>query len=33
MRFLVTGCSGLIGSEAVSYFDEQGHAVTGIDNN
>jgi CDP-paratose 2-epimerase len=33
MHILVTGCSGLIGSEAVSYFDQQGHTVTGIDNN
>src|SRR5579862_2529698 len=30
---LVTGSSGLIGSEAVEYFDGQGHQVTGIDNN
>jgi len=30
---LVTGSSGLIGSEAVEYFDRQGHRVTGIDNN
>src|SRR5579862_7518716 len=30
---LVTGSSGLIGSEAVEYFDRQGHSVTGIDNN
>lgn len=33
MHILVTGCSGLIGSEAVSYFDQRGHQVTGIDNN
>jgi CDP-paratose 2-epimerase len=33
MHILVTGCSGLIGSEAVSYFDQRGHTVTGIDNN
>jgi len=33
MRILVTGSSGLIGSEAVEYFDRQGHRVTGIDNN
>src|SRR6058998_2577816 len=33
MRILVTGCSGLIGSEAVSYFDRKGYSVTGIDNN
>ena len=30
---LVTGSSGLIGSEAVSHFDRLGHAVHGIDNN
>jgi CDP-paratose 2-epimerase len=30
---LVTGSSGLIGSEAVEYFDRQGHNVIGIDNN
>src|SRR5215469_10201277 len=30
---LVTGSSGLIGSEAVEHFDLQGHRVTGIDNN
>jgi CDP-paratose 2-epimerase len=30
---LITGSSGLIGSEAVEYFDRQGHTVTGIDNN
>ncbi len=33
MRLLVTGSSGLIGSEAVTYFDALGHAVYGIDNN
>lgn len=33
MKVLVTGSSGLIGSEAVSYFDRQGHEVHGIDNN
>ncbi|MBL8111838.1 MAG: NAD-dependent epimerase/dehydratase family protein, partial [Acidobacteria bacterium] len=33
MRFLVTGSSGLIGSEAVRYFASQGHKVYGIDNN
>jgi CDP-paratose 2-epimerase len=32
-NLLVTGSSGLIGSEAVEYFDRLGHAVTGIDNN
>jgi len=30
---LVTGSSGLIGSEAVEYFDRHGHKVTGVDNN
>jgi len=30
---LVTGSNGLIGSEAVEYFDRLGHRVTGIDNN
>jgi CDP-paratose 2-epimerase len=30
---LVTGSSGLIGSEAVEHFDRQGHRVYGIDNN
>jgi CDP-paratose 2-epimerase len=33
MRILVTGSSGLIGSEAVLYFDARGDEVTGIDNN
>lgn len=33
MRVLVTGSSGLIGSEAVSYFDAAGHEVYGFDNN
>jgi CDP-paratose 2-epimerase len=32
-RILVTGSSGLIGSEAVEYFDGRGHMVTGVDNN
>jgi len=30
---LVTGSSGLVGSEAVEYFDRQGHRVIGVDNN
>jgi CDP-paratose 2-epimerase len=30
---LVTGSSGLIGSEAVEHFDRQGHRVFGVDNN
>jgi CDP-paratose 2-epimerase len=33
MRVLVTGSSGLIGSEAVVFFDRLGFAVTGVDNN
>ncbi len=33
MRILVTGSSGLIGSEAVTHFDAQGHDVVGVDNN
>jgi len=30
---LVTGSSGLIGSEAVEHFDRQGHRIIGVDNN
>src|SRR5690349_24730375 len=30
---LVTGSSGLIGSEAVEHFDRQDHRVIGVDNN
>ncbi len=33
MKILVTGSSGLIGSEAVEHFDRQGHEVIGVDNN
>jgi CDP-paratose 2-epimerase len=33
MKVLVTGSSGLIGSEAVEYFDRQGHDLYGVDNN
>lgn len=33
MNILVTGSSGLIGSEAVEYYDAQGHSIHGIDNN
>ena len=33
MKVLVTGSSGLIGSEAVEHFDRQGHEVFGVDNN
>ncbi len=32
-NILITGSSGLIGSEAVEHFDRQGHRVTGVDNN
>jgi len=32
-KILVTGSSGLIGSEAVEHFDRQGHNVIGVDNN
>jgi len=33
VKVLVTGSSGLVGSEAVEYFDRRGHKVSGIDNN
>jgi CDP-paratose 2-epimerase len=33
MEIVVTGSSGLIGSEAVEYFARQGHKIHGIDNN
>jgi len=33
MKVLVTGSSGLIGSEAVVHFDREGHQVFGVDNN
>jgi CDP-paratose 2-epimerase len=33
VKVLVTGSSGLIGSEAVTHFDAQGHDVVGVDNN
>ena len=33
MRVVVTGSSGLIGSEAVRHYDAQGAEVVGIDNN
>ena len=33
VHILVTGSSGLIGSEAVEHFDRRGHRVTGMDNN
>ena len=32
-QILVTGSSGLIGSEAVEYFDRQGYTLVGVDNN
>ena len=32
MKVLVTGSSGLIGSEAVVYYDRGEHTVIGIDN-
>jgi CDP-paratose 2-epimerase len=32
-RVLITGSSGLVGSEAVTYFDQRGFEVFGIDNN
>ncbi|NNE75253.1 MAG: NAD-dependent epimerase/dehydratase family protein [Acidimicrobiales bacterium] len=33
MKVLVTGSSGLIGSQAVRFYDERGHDVVGVDNN
>lgn len=33
MRILVTGSDGLIGGEAVGYFDSKGHTIIGADNN
>lgn len=33
MKILVTGSSGLIGSEVCVYFSRQGHTITGVDNN
>lgn len=33
MKLLVTGSSGLIGSEAVRYFDRRGLQIWGVDNN
>jgi len=33
MKILVTGSSGLIGSEVCSYFAKHGHSIHGVDNN
>ncbi len=33
MKILITGSSGLIGSEAVRFFGKKGHKIMGIDNN
>jgi CDP-paratose 2-epimerase len=33
LKVLVTGSSGLIGSEAVEFYDREGHQVFGVDNN
>ena len=33
MKILVTGSSGLIGSEVCTYFSKLGHSIHGIDNN
>jgi CDP-paratose 2-epimerase len=33
MKILVTGSGGLIGSEVVMFFAQQGHSICGIDNN
>lgn len=33
MQLLITGSSGLIGSELVTYFDERAERVVGVDNN
>jgi CDP-paratose 2-epimerase len=33
MKIIVTGSSGLIGSEAVRYFGKKGHQIIGIDSN
>ena len=33
MKILVTGSSGLIGSEVCTYFSDRGHSIHGIDNN
>ena len=31
MTVIITGASGLIGSEAVSFFSNKGHEIIGID--
>jgi len=33
MKLLITGSSGLIGSECASHFDSPGATVTGLDSN
>ena len=33
MKILVTGCSGLIGSEVCEFFGKKGHEIHGVDNN
>ena len=33
MKILVTGSSGLIGSEVCTYFSKQGNSIHGVDNN
>ena len=33
MKIVVTGSSGLIGSEVCTYFAKQGHSIHGLDNN
>ena len=33
MKLLVTGSSGLIGSEVCTYFSKKGYSINGIDNN
>ena len=33
MKILVTGSSGLIGSEVCTYFAKQGYKIHGVDNN
>ena len=33
MKILITGSSGLIGSEVCTFFAKQGHQIYGVDNN